>query len=203
MSHSFYKVRYTTIISNDSPFVWNYSCDELENILNTMLTGKTLKKVFSNLNGYLEGDGRTENYYDFSYMGGTILLVFSEDIALELDIHAEGMIAHRFHKVSGLTFQVAEDYPPDDMLLNDKYFFDLREEFALALPFEGTQILGVSVDGTSTYAFSAKGFDKKKATLAMNRNKLPSNIHFALDNGVKLSLLGDPIEYFNLALEKV
>ena len=85
--------------------------------------------------------------------------------------------------------------------LSEKYFFDLREEFALL--FEATQIVGVGVDGTNTYAFSAKGFDNEKATLAMYQNKLPSNIHFTLDNGVKLSLFGDPIEYFYLYLEKV
>ena len=199
--HSFGKVLYTTITSNDPPYVWNYSCDELESKLNTTLTSKTLEKVFVGLDGYLEGSKRKENYYDFSYMGGTVLMVFSENIALELDIRAEGMIAHRFHKVSDLTFHTTKDYPPNDMVLSEKYFFDLREEFALL--FEATQIVGVGVDGTNTYAFSAKGFDNEKATLAMYQNKLPSNIHFTLDNGVKLSLFGDPIEYFYLYLEKV
>lgn len=196
----FGKVPYTTITSAESRYVWNYSCDELESILNDMLNGKTLKKVFVSLIGYLDGSKREENYYDFSYMGGTALMIFSENTALELDIRAEGMIAHRFHKVSDLSFHATKDYPPDDMVLSEKYFFDLREEFALS--FEATQIVGIEVDGTNTYAFSAKGFDNEKATLAMYQNKLPSNIHFTLDNGVKLSLFGDPIEYFDLYLEK-
>jgi len=56
--HSFGKVLYTTITSNDPPYVWNYSCDELESKLNTTLTSKTLEKVFVGLDGYLEGSKR-------------------------------------------------------------------------------------------------------------------------------------------------
>ena len=199
--YSFGRVVYTTITSTNPPYAWNYSCDELRNILHTALTGKTLKKIFVSLDGYLEGAKREENYYDFSFMGGTVLMVFSDEIALELDIRAEGMIAHRFHKVSDLTFHTTKDYPPNDMVLSEKYFFDLGEEFTLS--FEATRIVDIGVNGTNTYAFSAKGFDEGKATLAMHQNKLPANVYFLLDNGVKLSLFGDPIEYFCLYLEKV
>jgi hypothetical protein len=134
-------------------------------------------------------------------MGGTVLMVFSDNIALELDIRAEGMIAHRFHNVSDLTFQTTKDFPPSDMVLSEKYFFDIKDEFALS--FENTHIETVAVDGTNTYAFSAKNFDEEKAVLAMYQNKLPANIHFILDNGIKFSLFGDAIEYFIIYLEKI
>lgn len=199
--YSFRKVWYTTITSNNPDYTWNYSCEELENTLNKMLISKMVKKVFVNLDGYLEGAKREENYYDFSYMGGTVLMIFSDNLALELDIRAEGMIAHRFHNVSDLTFQTTKDFPPSDMVLSEKYFFDIKDEFALS--FENTYIEAVAVDGTNTYAFSAKNFDKEKAVLAMYQNKLPANVHFVLNNGVKLSLFGDAIEYFNLYLEKI
>ena len=199
--NSFGKVWHTTIISNNPDYTWNYSCEELENTLKEMLISKTVKKVFVNLNGYLEGAKREENYYDFSYMGGTVLMVFSDNIALELDIRAEGMIAHRFHNVSDLTFQTTKDFPPSDMVLSEKYFFDIKDEFTLS--FENTHIETVVVDGTNTYAFSEKNFDKEKAVLAMHQNKLPANIHFILDNGIKFSLFGEAIEYFIICLEKM
>lgn len=199
--HSFGKVLFTTITSNNPEYSWNYSCDDFEQALSVLLTDKTLKKVFVGLDGYLEGAKREENYYDFSYMGGTVLMVFSENVALELDVRAEGMIAHRFHKVSDLTFRTTKDYPPNDMVLSEAYYFDIKDEFALS--FEDTRITMVKVDGTNTYAFSAKGFDEEKATLAMYQNKLPANVHFVLDNNVKISLFGDAIEYFNLYLEQV
>lgn len=199
--NSFRKVWYITITSNNPDYTWNYSCEKLENTLKEMLISKTVKKVFVNLNGYLEGAKREENYYDFSYMGGTVLMVFSDNIALELDICAEGMIAHRFHNVSDLTFQTTKDFPPSDMVLSEKYFFDIKDEFTLS--FENTHIETVAVDGTNTYAFPAKNFDEEKAILAMHQNKLPANVHFVLDNGIKFSLFGDAIEYFILYLEKM
>lgn len=199
--HPFGKVVYTTITSNSPNYTWNYSREELEQVLTNHLIGKRLKKVYVGLDGYLEGAKREENYYDFSYMGGTVLMVFSENVALELDVRAEGMIAHRFHKVSDLTFRTTKDYPPNDMVLSEAYYFDIKDEFALS--FEDTRITMVKVDGTNTYAFSAKGFDEEKAALAMYQNKLPANVHFVLDNNVKISLLGDAIEYFNLYLEQV
>lgn len=199
--HLFGKVVYTTITSNSPNYTWNYSREELEQVLTNHLIGKRLKKVYVGLDGYLEGAKREENYYDFSYMGGTVLMVFSENVALELDVRAEGMIAHRFHKVSDLTFRTTKDYPPNDMVLSEAYYFDIKDEFALS--FEDTRITMVKVDGTNTYAFSAKGFDEEKAALAMYQNKLPANVHFVLDNNVKISLLGDAIEYFNLYLEQV
>lgn len=194
------RVEYTTITSNNPEYSWSYSCCELEEKLTAQLVGKKLKKVFVGLAGYLECAKREENYYDYSYMGGTVLMVFSNNVALELYICAEGMIAHRFHNVSDLTFQTAKDYPPNDIVLSEKYFFDLKNEFTDS--FESKEIIGIKVDGTNTYAFSVKGFDEEKAILSMNQNKLPANIHFILDDGVQFSLLGDTIEYFDICLEK-
>ncbi len=199
--HSFGKVCYTTITSSNPDYTWNYYCEDLEKTLNKILVGKKVKKIFVGLDGYLEGAKREENYYDFSYMGGTVLILFNDNIALELDIRAEGMIAHRLHNISDLAFHTTKDYPPSDMVLSEKYFFDIKDEFSLS--FENTGIIMIKVDGTNTYAFSAKGFDEEKATLAMYQNKLPANVQFVLDNDVKISLFGDAIEYFSIYLEKV
>ena len=72
-----------------------------------------------------------------------------------------------------------------------------------ALSFENAHIEAVIVGCTNTYAFPAKNFDEEKAVLAMRQNKLPANVHFVLDNGIKFSLFGDAIEFFILYLEKM
>jgi len=198
--HGHGRVLYTTIKSNDPLYTWNYYCDEFEELLKIDLIGRTLKRVYVGLCGYLDGAKRDENCYDFTYMGGTVLMIFDGNMALELDIRAQGMIAHRFHKVSDLSFRTTKDYPPSDIVLSDSYFYDLRDEFALS--FESRQIIDIEVCGTNSYAFSAQNFDEDKAVLAMYQERLPGSIHFLLDNGVDFTLLGDQIEYFFIVLRE-
>lgn len=201
MSYSFDRVWYSTITASvNTEFTWNYCDVDFENELNELLVGKKIKKVYVGLDGYLEGRKLEENYYDFTYMGGRVLFIFDENIALELEIYAEGMIAHRILSVSDLTIHSTKNHPPNDMVLSNEYFYDIKDEFVLS--FEEKRIVEIAVDGTNDYAFLAEGYDKDKATLAMYQNKLPSNIHFVLDNDVTISLIGDQIENFYLYLEK-
>ena len=198
--HGFGRIPYTTIISKRPEYIWSYSNTELEETFNALLQGKRLKKVFTGLCGYIDGAQREENYYDFTYMGGTVLMVFSHNIALEIAIHAEGMIEYRIHSVSDLEFHHTKDFPPEDLVLSEKYFYDMKEVFELT--YEGEFIDAVQVDGADTYAFSARNFDQEKATLAMYQKKLPTNLHFKLSNGVDFGIYGDVIEYFDIYLKK-
>lgn len=198
----FGKVDFSTIITPDEEYKWCYSYQELQNELNNICKNHTLKKVYADLQGYLESLDQGENYYDFSYFGGPVILIF-DNTAVELCIHGEGMVQYRAINLSDVKINNTKDFPPDDMgVENNNYFYDLSKQFELS--YEEQNVLSVSVDATDCYAFSLEsfGFDKKKADSAMEANILPNNIHFQLSNGVDFGIYADVIEYFYIELEK-
>jgi len=196
------KVTYTTVtFPSDNKFTWHYFKDDLKKLLLDLLENKTLEKIYVGLAGYLDCEVRDPNYFDFSPIGGNILMIFSDDIALEIAIHSKGMISHRTHNVSALEFHTVTDTPPSDYILSDAYFFDLENEFEYS--FESTQIEDIIVYGTDTYCFYMEGFDEEKATLAMYQNLLPGGISFILSNDIEISFIGDNIENFYIYIEKL
>ena len=159
-----------------------------------------LKKVYANLTGYLESMHQDKNYYDFSYVGGGVLLLF-DALAVELFVHAVGMMRYRILDLRDIRIHETKDYPPGEAWVSDNtYYYDLSEQFALS--FTDKTVLEVIVDATDCYPFPLEGFDEKRAALAERQNCLPENIHFKLDNGVDLGLYADCNEWFYIELKE-
>ena len=193
------KVHYNTIDTIEGAYEWSCSKNDLEDILQAELSGQILRKVYVNLNGYLEGCSRDANYYDFSYMGGEVLMLFDR-CALELLIHVQGMIQYRIVDLQHIRLHPHYGTPPEDMVLSEIYFHDLSQAFALS--YENQVVCDIKVDGTNYCGFIPDRFDEEKAILAMYQNLLPNNVHFKLGNNVTVSLMADAIENFIILLDE-
>ena len=173
-----------------------YSAEELCADLSCLLTGKTLKKIFVDLYGFIDCSQRTENSLDFSYMGGSSLLVF-DNLALELCIHAEGMIQyHIFHGLNPSEFVKKTRFAPEDTYSSSSYFFDIAP--LLTLKYENSWVKTVEVFPTDTWPFSQSWFDESKAEAS---GHLPNLIKLNMSNGVRVCFEGDSIEYYRMWLE--
>ena len=199
-NNRFGRVNYSTIITLDDEYKWYYSYQELQKELNELCKNHILKKVYVDLQGYLESFHQSENYYDFSYLGGPVFLLL-DNIAIELLIHGIGMIQLRAVKLWDVKIKDTKDFPPNDMgLKGSNYFYDLGNQFQLT--YEGQKVLSVIVDETDCYPFYLEGFDEEKAKLAEENNSLPNNIHFKLENGIDFGIYADCVEWFYIELEK-
>ena len=196
--YRFGRVDYSTITTPNEERKWYYSNIELQDKLNNLCKNHTLKKVYADLRGYLESLHQDDNYYDFSYFGGPVILIF-DNIAIELCVHVEGMIQCREINLWDIKIKNTHDYPPNEMHTSEKYFYDLSEQFQLK--YEEQIVTEIVVDNTNTYGFSLNGFDKEKAKKAEETNSLPNNVHFYLANGVDFGVYADYIEYFYIELK--
>ena len=197
-NHRFGKVNYSTIVTPDEEGTFYYSYTELQSMLNDLCKGHTLKKVYADLQGYLESFHQGDNYYDFSYFGGPVLLMF-DNIAIELCVHGTGMVECRSINLWDVKIKSTKDFPPSNMgLVGDNYFYDLSEQFQLK--YEGYTVEEVIVDNTDCYPFSLSRFDEEKAKIAEETNTLPDHVHFRLNNGVDFGVYSDAIEYFYIEL---
>ena len=197
--HRFGKVNYSIITTPDEECMWYYSYLELQNELNTLCQNHTLKKVYAGLQGYLESFHHSDNYYDFSYLGGSVLLIF-DNIAVELCVHGMGMIQCRTIHLWDVKIKNTKDFPPSDMgLVGDRYYYDLSSQFQLT--YEDQMVERVSVDHVDVYPFSLSGFDEEKAKIAEESNSLPDQVHFHLQNGVDFAICSDSIEYYYVELK--
>ena len=198
--HHFGKVNYATIATPNVEFNWYYSYLELQNELNTLCQNHTLKKVYAGLQGYLESFHHSDNYYDFSYLGGSVLLIF-DNVAVELCVHGTGMVQCRTMNLWDVKIRTTKDFPPSDMgLIGDRYFYDLSMQFQLT--YENQIVERVAVDNVDAYPFSLSGFDEEKAKAAEENNSLPDHVHFHLRNGVDFGVYSEQIEYFYIELKK-
>ena len=162
-----------------------------------LLTGKTLKKMFVDLYGYIDSMQYDGNRISFSYMGGSDLLVF-DDIAVELCIHGEGMIQYRvFDNFDASCIGKKRGYAPEDTYTNTSYFFDLAT--VLALQFEDKTLKTIEIEPTDMWPFSQSWFDEEKAN---SSNDLPSIVKFHMSNDVQICFAGDSIEYYYMYLEQ-
>ena len=174
-----------------------YSAEELRADLSSLLTAKTLKKAFVDLYGYIDSSQRKENSLDFSYMGGACLLVF-DDLAIELCIHAEGMIRyHVFYDIDPSAFVKKTGFAPEDTYSSSSYFVDIAPLFTLK--YENSRVKTVEVFPTDTWPFSQSWFDEAKAEAS---GHLPNLIKFNMSNGVRVCFEGDSIEYYYMWLEQ-
>ena len=199
-NHRFGKVNYSTIVTPNEEGTFYYSYKDLQSVLNDLCKGHTLKKVYADLRGYLESFHQGDNYYDFSYFGGPVFLMF-DSIAIELCVHGTGMVECRAINLCDIKIKSTKDFPPSDVgLVGDNYFYDLSEQFQLK--YEGYTVEEVIVDNTNCYPFSLSRFDEEKAKVAEETNSLPDHVHFRLSNGVDFGVYSDTIEYFYVELRE-
>lgn len=191
-------VSYSKIITPDDESKWYYSYQELQIELNDLCKNHILKKAYVDLQGYLESFHHSENYYDFSYLGDAVILLF-DNIAIEIHIHGTGMVQYRTINLQNIEILNVVDVPPSDMgLTGDNYFYDLGNQFQLS--YEKQEVMCVQVDATDCYPFGAKGYDEQKARAAEKTHSLPNNIHFMLENNVDFGIYADEIELFYIKL---
>lgn len=196
----FGKVNYSTIVTPDEEGQFYYSYTELQDKLNELCKNHTLKKVYADLQGYLESCHQDDNYYDFSCFGGPLLFVL-DNIAIEICVHGKGMVEFRAINLWDIKIKSTKDFPPSNMgLVGDNYFYDLSEKFQLK--YEGYTVQEVVVDNIDWYPFSLSSFDEEKAKIAEKTNSLPDHIHFHLSNGVDFGVYWDAIEDFYIELSK-
>ena len=198
-NHRFGKVNYSTIVTPDEEGAFYYSYTELQSMLNDLCKEHTLEKVYADLQGYLESFHQGDNYYDFSYFGGPVLLIF-DNIAIELCVHGTGMVECRAINLWDVKIKSTKDFPPSNMgFVGDNYFYDLSVQFQLK--YEGYTVEEVVVDNTDCYPFSLSRFDEEKAKVAEETNTLPDHVHFHLSNGVDFGVYSNDIEYFYIELK--
>ncbi len=198
--HNSLELSYSSIFTPDHEPVFSYSYKELQHLLNGFCKDMILKKVYADLWGYVDSFGHKDNFYDFSYMGGPVLLLFDK-IVLELRVEGEGMVQYRtmrpweirIRKTFGLV-------PLESGTLRQNYYYDLGQQFLLT--YEDQKILGVTVESTHTYSFLMRNFDEIKAQTACKGNRLPNNIYFHLGNGIDFCMIPDQLEYFYIELRE-
>lgn len=196
----FGKVNYSTIVTPDEEGQFYYSYTELQDKLNELCKNHTLKKVYADLQGYLESCHQGDNYYDFSYFGGPLLFVL-DNIAIEICVAGKGMVEFRAINLWDIKIKSTKDFPPSNMGHDgDNYFYDLSEQFQLK--YEGYTVQEVVVDNIDWHPFSLRRFDEEKAKIAEKTNSLPDHIHFHLSNGVDFGVYSDAIEDFYIELSK-
>ena len=192
---------YNIDVDTEKEFSWVYSATQFEEVLAEALINQKLKRVFVSLYGYLESRDKRNNYFDFSYMGGALLLSF-EHAVLELSIHAKGLMEYRL--LSPWEVKISKnptkDFLPNDATyLSDLYFYDLGKEFELDC-FDSTLHM-VNIEKTEVYPFYLSGFNEELGQEAEERCDLPSSINLRFKNGVILRLYGDDIEYYHVKIE--
>lgn len=196
----FGKVNYSTIVTPDEEGQFYYSYTELQDKLNELCKNHTLKKVYADLQGYLESCHQGDNYYDFSCFGGPLLFVL-DNIAIEICVAGKGMVEFRAINLWDIKIKSTKDFPPSNMGHDgDNYFYDLSEQFQLK--YEGYTVQEVVVDNIDWHPFSLRRFDEEKAKIAEKTNSLPDHIHFHLSNGVDFGVYSDAIEDFYIELSK-
>lgn len=190
---------YNIVRIEDSTWNWCYSAHELQSLLNELCRGQKLLRWMAELVEYAETEPDRNNFLDFSYMGGNMLLFFS-DIVLEFDIRVEGLVGYRFCKPWNVHICPLNDGIREDYITNPIYFCDLKEDFQLE--YANSTVQEVTVKPTDTWGFSAVGFDEVKAYASAKANDLPNEIHFMLDNGVELCLYATQLEYYMVELKE-
>ena len=194
----FYKIK----INSDEKLKWVYSAEEFEKLLIEEIQGQKLIKVFVSLFGYLDSSKFGEMKWDFSYLGGTLLVVFNKSV-LELLIHGEGMIQYRIFPAYELEYLINGriDYPPSDIgIKGDPYYYDISKEFDDKC--FGAPLKTVEVIKTDSYPFEPSSFDEKLAQEAEKKGDLPSSVDLGFENNVTLRLVGDPLENFYMEIDE-
>lgn len=192
------KIDYMLIKADYSDFVWSYSAKELEDILSEMFCGKKLKKIFANYNGFTEGNKIDGTLYNFTYLGGSVIMLFEGGNALELDIYGEGMVRYRTHRLSDMSFTPRKDFPY--YIQRDECYCDMKDVFDI--DYENRVVEKIAVDAINYYIFYAgNGFDSAKADAAASLGILPNIIDFHLSGESTLSLIGDNLNNYYMKLE--
>lgn len=192
------KLKYSIIDLPDTLWKYSYSAKALQEELNALFARQTLKSVYVGLDGYLESMHSKTNSIDLTYMGGSSLAVF-EKAVLQLIIHVEGMIEYRYFPIWEMKHHEVFDYPPDDMALSDKYFFDAANH-EITYEYANKRVNHIAVSGTDSWGFFQPIFDETAAEAAAKENDLPTEIAIRTDD-CAVRFVGDSIEYYYVIFE--
>ena len=194
------KVDYMIIKAESPDYMWSYSAKELENMLSELFSGKKLKKMFANYNGYTEGIRVNGTLYDFTYLGGSVIMIFEGGNALELDIYGEGMVRYRTHRLSDMRFTPGKDCQYEINININECYCDLKDVFDIE--YENLVVKKIAVNAIDYYTFYAgSDFDSAKADTSASLGILPNKIDFHLSGESILSLVGSSLENYYIKLE--
>lgn len=196
---SYGKLKFTIAAFPDTEWTYSYSAKELQEELNMLFSGQKVNAVYVGLDGYLESLHWGKDYIDLSYMGGTSLVVFDK-VVLQVAIHVEGMIEYRHFPIWEMRLREVFDYPPDDMLMSDKYFYNAADH-EISHDYAGQEVKAITVKGTNTWAFSQPTFDETIAEVAAKKNDLPTEIDILMSTCI-IRFVGDELEYYWVFFEE-
>ena len=192
------KQKYSIATFPSVEWKYSYSAKELEKELSNVLVGQRIKAIYVDLDGYRESLQSKTDFIDLSYMGGTALAVFEKTV-LQLMIRVEGMIEYRLFPIWEMRLRRVLDYPPDDMVMADKYFFNAREH-DISFDYTDKQVDRITVKGTNTWPFSQSNFDESLAEIAAKKNDLPAEIVLYTES-CNICFLGSDLEYSFVVFE--
>lgn len=193
------KQKYLTAVLPDAEWIYSYSAIQLQAELNKLFSGKKLKAIYVSLDGYLEAMHNKVNVIDLSYMGGTALVVFEKTV-LQLAIHVEGMFEYRCFPVWEMKLRENYDYPPEDMVMSDRYFFNVADH-EITYEYNDKTVHSFTVKGTDTWGFPQPNFDEVIAEEAAQKCDLPGEI-ILHTNSCDIRFPGDDMEYFWVIFER-
>lgn len=192
------KYKFVTAALPETEWIFSYSAVQLQEELNKRLAGQKIKKIYVDLEGYLESVYIDPNGIDLT-MGGDSLIILERD-ALQLIVHVEGMIEYRWIPTGEIQMQTHYDYPPMTLGKPEKYLFDLSN-YEFKFNCCGSTVHHVSVKGTNTWAFPLEDFDESIAAEAAQKGDLPASIILHTDC-CNVIFLGDSIEYSYVIFEE-
>ena len=168
---------------SEKEFKWCYSAKELCQTLNDICIGQTVKSIFVGAMNYADPLNVRENRVNY-YLGSEVIIK-TDDILIDLLIHASGLFELRTfnnaeYTMKGPTVKLIDDGHEELCEIGNVYG-------AFKINYTEHSIKKVVVDETNCWPWAAKGFDKSKLGTPV---ELPEAIHFLLENDHSLSFYG-------------
>lgn len=183
--------RYYKILLPDTEYICIYFTNHVEKILKDLIEGNSLRAIFVRAED-LEYASLYEDYWDFTIMGGEILVSFN-DFTLGLIIHAEGLMKYNIYPEISKLEAIPLDIEDTGKIIRDKsIFYDLGDTFRMDF---GLIVENCEFETTDTYPFSSS-WDRE---LLENSKLLPKKIKLETEF-LDVSFCGSLIEYFYIDL---
>ena len=165
-------------------FEWCYSASALQQDIESLAVGQTIKSIYVSVSNYLDPLHERENYVNYLHTWSQTIIVL-KDVIIELWIYGHGLFSWRYFHIN----EVNIEGPIMDFIRNsDKDFCDIGNVHTMfKLEYKDSTIVSVSVDDTEYLPWSFTSFDKSKVGDPI---EIPEQINFSLENGNVLSFRG-------------
>ncbi len=174
------KTTYFTFSFPEKALEWCYSASDLETTLNSLCKGHRIDGVYVGAGNYTDPLRVKENFVNY-YLGPE-MIIQTDDLLLDLLVHACGLVEFRWFKKEEYTITG----PLRDFIADGKLnYCEIAEMFKLN--YQDAAVESASVSKTDCWPWRARGFDKNRLG---NPIELPETIAFKLDNDNCISVTG-------------